>query len=206
VQVKQGDSTLQYARVMRRILQRRAVLAGFLAATIILLVVGWESYANATRLAEAAGWQNHTYEVLNILGETSLRLDDAETGQRGYLLTGQDAYLEPYRRGTRNLNQVVGQLKRLTSDNANQQKRIQELEALVKDKLAELQKTIDLYQKAGPSAAHEVVIDGSGKRLMDQIRVLIAAMTTEEKELLQVRTEKANGNMAKTSRTILGVL
>src|ERR1700716_4268536 len=87
VQVKQGERTLQDARTMRRLLKRRAVLAGFLASTIILLAVGWQSHANTKRLAEAAAWQNHTYEVLKTLGETSGNLDDAETGQRGYLLT-----------------------------------------------------------------------------------------------------------------------
>jgi len=75
---------------MPQLLRRRAVLAGFLAATIILVAVGWQSHANAKRFAEAAAWQNHTYEVLNALGETAARLEDAETGQRGYLLTGQE--------------------------------------------------------------------------------------------------------------------
>ena len=189
---------------MQRILKRRAVIAGFLAATIILLAVGWQSHANTKRLAEAAAWQNHTYEVLNTLGETAVRLDDAETGQRGYLLTGQDASLDPYNRAIANLGLVIGHLKRLTSDNANQQKRIQTLEPLVEKKLAELQTTIDLYQKAGPSAAHQVVIEGSGKRLMDQMRVLIADMAKEEKELLDVRTQKTNSSMARTSLSILG--
>jgi len=142
--------------------------------------------------------------VLNILGEIAEDLDDAETGQRGYLLTGQGAYLEPYRRATGDLNQVVDHLKWLTSDNANQQKRIQTLEVLVEKKLAELQTTIDVYQKAGPSAAHEVVIEGSGKRSMDQIRALIAEMTAEEKELLDVRREQANRSMGNTSRSIVG--
>jgi len=204
VQAKQGDSTWQHVRAMRRTLKRRAVQAGFLAATTVLLTVGWESHANTKRLAEADAWQNHTYEVLNTLGETAANLDDAETGQRGYLLTGQATYLEPYRQATKYLNLVVGHLKWLTSDNANQQKRVQALELLVEKKLAELQTTINLYQKSGPTAAHEIVIEGSGKRVMDQIRFLIGAMTTEERELLDVRTEKANRNMAKTSRTILG--
>jgi PAS domain S-box-containing protein len=189
---------------MRRTLKRRAVQAGFLAATIVLLTVGWESHANTKRLAEAAAWQNHTYKVLNTLDETVARLDDAETGQRGYLLTGQDAYLEPYNRAIANLGPLVGHLKRLTSDNVNQQKRIQALEPLVEKKLAELHGTIDLYRKAGPSVAHDVVIEGSGKRLMDQMRALIAAMANEEKELLEIRTEQANSSMARTSRAIFG--
>jgi PAS domain S-box-containing protein len=204
MEVNQAAGTLRQARAMQRVLKRRAVMAGFLAATIILLAVGWESHANAKRFAEAAGWQNHTYEVLNTLGETAARLDDAETGQRGYLLTGQDAYLKPYNRAILNLGPVIDHLKRLTSDNANQQKRIQSLEPLVENKLAELHATIDLYRKTGPSAVHNVVIEGSGKRFMDEIRVLIADMANEEKQLLGIRTQKANDNMERTSRTIIG--
>lgn len=204
MQVKQGDSTLQRARAMRRILQRRAVMAGFLAATIILLVIGWQSHANAKRLAEAAAWQAHTYEVLNALGETAARLDDAETGQRGYLLTGQDAYLEPYKRAIANLGPVMAHLKALTSDNENQQKRIQALELLVERKLAELQSTIDIYRKAGPVAAHDGVIEGSGKRLMDEMRGLIADMANHEKQLLDTRTQEVNSSIESTSQSIFG--
>ena len=204
MQVKQGDSSLQDAWTMRGLLKRRAVLAGFLAATIILLSVGWQSHANTKRLAEADAWRNHSYEVLNTLGETTANLDAAETGQRGYLLTGQDAYLEPYHRAIAKLGPAMGQLKWLTSDNANQQKRIQTLEPLLEKKLAELRDTIDLHRKVGPSAALAVVIDGSGKRLMDQMRVLIADMANEEKQLLEIRTQKANSSMAKTSWTIVG--
>ena len=122
----------------------RLVLAGFVIATAILVFVGWLSYRNTARFAEAAQWREHTYEVLNSLDKALGQLSDAETGQRGYLLTGKEAYLEPYRAAIKDADQTIGSLKSLTSDNQNQQKRIQNLEPLVARKLAELQRTIDL--------------------------------------------------------------
>jgi len=181
----------------------RPVLGGFVIATAILVFVGWLSYRNTARFAEASEWQNHTYEVLTNLDMTVARLVDAETGQRGYLLTGDEAYLEPYRTAIKNLDQTIGNLKSLTSDNPNQQKRIQILEPLVEKKSAELQRTIDLRKNEGLSAANSVVLQGSGKQAMDEIRVVVADMANEENDLLRIRTQQANESAARSSRTIL---
>src|SRR5467141_4155653 len=181
----------------------RLILTGFVIATAILGFVGWQSYRNTARFAEASEWRKHTYEVLRNLDETVARLVDAETGQRGYLLTGVDAYLEPYRAAIKNIDQTIGNLKSLTSDNPNQQKRIQILEPLVERKLAELQQTIELRKSEGFAAANQTVLKGFGKQWMDQIRVIIAEMANEEKDLLRIRTQEANESVARSVRTIL---
>src|SRR5712664_4911852 len=181
----------------------RPVLAGFVMATAILVFVGWQSYRNTERFTEASEGRKHTYEVLRNLDETVARLVDAETGQCCYLLTGDEAYLEPYRAAIKNIDQTIGNLKSLTSDNPNQQKRIQILEPLVEKKLAELQRTIDLRKNEGLAAANRVVLEGSGKHGMDQIRAVVEEMTNEEEELLKLRTQKVNERMKRTSRTIL---
>src|SRR6266478_1922562 len=181
----------------------RLVLGGFIIATAILAFVGWQSYRNTARFAEASEWRKHTYEVLRNLDETVARLVDAETGQRGYLLTGEESYLEPYRAAIKNIDQMIGDLKSLTSDNPNQQKRIHILEPLVERKLAELQQTINVRKNEGLTAANRMVLEGSGKRWMDQIRVIIAEMANEEKDLLKIRTQEANESVARSVRTIL---
>src|SRR5467141_3842751 len=181
----------------------RLVLGGFAIATGILVFVGWQSYRNTARFAEASEWRKHTYEVLRNLDEAAARFVDAETGQRGYLLTGDESYLEPYRAAINNIDQTIGNLKSLTSDNPNQQKRIQILEALAERKLAELQQTINVRKNEGLTAANRMVLEGSGKRWMDQIRVVIAEMANEEKDLLKIRTQEANESVARSVRTIL---
>jgi len=181
----------------------RLVFGGFAIATTILVFVGWQSYQNTARFAEASEWRKHTYEVLRNLDETVARLVDTETGQRGYLLTGEESYLEPYHAAIKNIDRTIGDLKSLTSDNPNQQKRIQILEPLVEKKLTELQRTIDLRKKEGLAAANRVVLEGSGKRAMDQIRAVVAEMTNEEEDLLKLRTQKTNVSVARSVRTIL---
>src|SRR5712671_2984924 len=181
----------------------RLVFGGFVIATAILVFVGWQSYRNTARFAEASEWRKHTYEVLRNLDETVARLVDAETGQRGYLLTGEESYLEPYRAAIKHIDQTIGNVKRLTSDNPNQQKRIHILEPLAERKLAELQQTRDVRKNEGLTAANRMVLEGSGKRWMDQIRVIIAEMANEEKDLLKLRTQEANESVARSVRTIL---
>src|SRR6266403_1539432 len=179
------------------------VLGGFIIATAILAFVGWQSYRNTARFAEAAEWRKHTYEVLRNLDATVAQVVDAETGQRGYLLTGEEPYLEPYRATIKSIDQTIGNLKNLTSDNPNQQKRIQILEPLVGKKLTELQRTIDLRKNEGLAASNRVVLERSGKHWMDQIRGVVAEMANEEEDLLKLRAQKANESVARSVRTIL---
>ncbi len=183
-------------------LERHLVFWGFSIAAGILVFAGWESYRNTARFTAASEWRKHTYEVLRNLDATVARLVDAETGQRGYVLTGKEAYLEPYRAAIKEVGQTIATLKSLTSDNPNQQKRIQILEPLVEKKLAELQLTIDLRRNEGVAAANRVVLEGSGKRWMDLIRSLVAEMTKEEETLLRVRTQQTNETVARSVSTI----
>src|ERR1700739_1735656 len=184
-------------------MERLLVLWVFVLAAGILVFAGWESYRNTIRFAEASKWQEHTYEVLGKVAETDALLVDAETGQRGYLLTGDESYLEPYRSAIKNIHQTIQSLRNLTSDNANQQKRIQSIEPLVENKLAELQRTIDLRKHEGRAAAERVVLKGSGKQWLDQIRTVAAQMTKEEEDLLKLRTERINDSVARSVRTTL---
>ena len=89
---------------MRWKMERHVILCGFVGALAILAFAGWESHRDTVRVAEAANARKHSYEVQRTLDETAARLVDAETGQRGYLLTGNDAYLEPYRGAIRSLD------------------------------------------------------------------------------------------------------
>src|SRR5260370_3449116 len=99
----------------------RLVLGGFIIATAILAFVGWQSYRNTARFAEASEWRKHTYEVLRNLDETVARLVDAETGQPAYLLTGEEAYLQPHRAAIKNHDHEIRGLKRPTAQQSDQQ-------------------------------------------------------------------------------------
>ena len=175
---------------------------GFALAAAILVFAGYESYRNTVRFSEASEWREHTYDVLRNIDAIVAGLVDAETGQRGYLLTGQESYLEPYRAAMQNVGLTMQNLSSLTSDNPNQQKRIHILKPLVEKKLGELQLTIDLRKKEGLASANKVVLEGSGKRWMDQIRALLSEMTNEEEALLRARTERTSQSVARSVRAV----
>ncbi len=188
---------------MRWQLERRLIVAGFVVAAIILAFVGWETHRDTVRVDEAADARKFSYEAQLTLDEVLARLVDAETGQRGYLLTGDEAYLEPYREAIKNLDQVMGRLKVLNADNPNQRKYLQALEPLIEKKLTELQMTIDFRRKEGFVAANQVVLAGRGKQWMDQIRVVLGEMRDEGNKLRRIRTQEMKEVLTRTSRLVV---
>src|SRR3989442_726108 len=164
----------------------------------------WVGIAPDTvRVDEAAAARKNSYEAQLALDEVAARLVDAETGQRGFLLTGDETYLEPYREAVKNLDQVLGQLKVLSADNPKQQKHLQELEPLIEKKLSELQTTIDVRRNQGFAAANQVVLAGHGKQWMDQIRVVLGQMSDEGKDLRRIRTQEMRQVLTSTSRLVV---
>ncbi|MEV0132482.1 CHASE3 domain-containing protein [Dactylosporangium sp. NPDC050688] len=163
------------------------LLAAFAVPLVVLVVVGTLAYRNTGTLERNAGAVEHTYEVLAAVDEIGDTLKDAETGQRGYLITGEDQYLEPYRNATQAIEAKLREVATLTRDNAAQQQRIAELRPLVTAKFAELQQTIDLRRQQGFDAARAVVLTDQGKTVMDQIRSVLDALSEAESSLLAAR-------------------
>src|SRR5271155_3028064 len=113
---------------------------GFGLALAALMVVGAVSYDSTAKLIDSAAWVRHTNEVLKGLDEVLSGIKDAETGQRGYVITGEARYLEPYQGAREVVDQKQTSLRELTGDNPIQQQRLSAMEPLVNSKFAELQK------------------------------------------------------------------
>ena len=109
--------------------------AGFGLTILIFVIVGAVSYRGTTQLIEASDARRHTYDVLAQLGELLLVLTNVQTGQRGYVLTADDAYLGPYQNALSRLDQTVREIRSLTADNAGQQRRLDTLEPLIQSRL-----------------------------------------------------------------------
>jgi methyl-accepting chemotaxis protein len=164
--------------------------AGYALALMILFILGVLSYRNTTGLIEAAQMRAHSYQVLENLERVLSTLEGAETGQRGYIIVGEDRYLEPYKTGISAVNQAIQSLRELTADNATQQQRLNVLEPLIATKLAELKETIDLRKVRGFDAALKVVRTDNGKKTMDDARKVIAEIGNEERMLLEQRSKE----------------
>ncbi len=156
-----------------------------LAAIMVLVgIATWDRF-NAAR--SARGWTMHTYEVLDAIKDLNLAVREAETGQRGYLLTGDERYLGPYQASLGRAGFLAGEVQRLTADSAGQQARLRALAPLLGGKLDELARTVQIRRDSGLDAALRVVRGDLGRTLMAQLDAQFAAMTEEEKGLLASR-------------------
>ena len=181
----------------------RKISLGYVLAVVLTVTIGAISYSSITTLNETAEWVDHTYLVLGQLEKITSSLKDAETGQRGFLITNLENYLEPYNTASAAVDEAIAAVRDLTSDNPRQQERLDNLEPLVEAKRAELQETIDLRRDEGFDAALAVVLTDKGKAVMDNIRKLIGEMSGEEAALLIVRDEEAQATSSRAIFTIL---
>jgi methyl-accepting chemotaxis protein len=159
----------------------------FALGPLALIIIGFFAYRNTTALLEARGIVEHTYQVRATLARLATQAVNAETGQRGYILTGDDSYLAPYREGTTGFENDLALFKRLTADNPHQQDRAVALEGLFAEKHRELALTIALRRERGFVAADAYVRNGRGKATMDQIRAMLGAADREEDQLQAIR-------------------
>lgn len=154
-----------------------AVIAAF---AVVILLVGRQAL-------ETRGWVAHTRDVLEAAQRTLSHVQDAETGQRGYLLTGDPAYLAPYHGAVRAIASDTSRLRALTRDNPVQQRRLDTLDHAITAKLADLDSTVALATAARRQEAVEHVRTGRGRVLMDSVRFQIARLQAEEERLLALR-------------------
>ncbi|MCL6754698.1 response regulator [Nostoc sp. CCCryo 231-06] len=180
----------------------KRVAVGFGLASAILVLIGVISYQNTRILIDASNQVQKTQGKINKLEELLSEIKDAETGQRGYILTGQEIYLEPYQAVVANIDREIVELKNLITDQPSQQKQFATLESLIAAKLAILKQTIYLRQNQGFDAALQVIQTNRGKHIMDDIRKIIHNIATEDRGLLQQQSQAARTSAKKTVLTL----
>ena len=163
------------------------VILGFAAAVLAVALTAWLSYAALQERSTTAERISHTYEVLGRVQEIFSGVQDAETAQRGFLLTGTEAYLEPYNVAKTTLPQQIEDLRGLTAANPDQRTRAEALAQVATEKLVELGETIALRRADNVEAALAIVRTDRGKASMDRIRVLTAELQREEGYALAAR-------------------
>lgn len=180
--------------------------AGYLLALFFVLAIGIVSLKSTSMLSETAQWKTHTHQVLGSLKHLISAMQDAETGQRGYLITGEVHYLEPYYSAKQGIDADFKALAALTQDNPEQQQRLIQLDPLihgVDGKFAELEETIRVRAAQGFEAARAIVLSGKGKDVMDEIRRRIKMMEEAELRLLQIRSMEAEQTVSSSRMVII---
>lgn len=163
----------------------------WIAALLALAANTFVSIWNVERVKNNDEAVNHSRRVLMMLRLALSDVKDAETGERGFIITGDSEYLKPYHFGVEHIDGRLKALKELTRDNPDQQDAAQRIEALADKKLHELSSAIWVAEQFGLERARWVVSANMGRQLMDSIREEIAAMEDRENELLNQRARVA---------------
>ena len=164
---------------------------GLLFVVLPCLALVLVSYYQAARIApgleQGRAQVAHTFDVLRAAQALDGAMQDAERGQRGFLVTSDEAYLEPYQRGIESAPRLFTEIQRLTEDNPEQQRKLPVLKNLIDTKLAELARTIEARKRDGFDAARQMVMTNVGADAMRAIITLIDAFVATEDGLLNER-------------------
>jgi len=172
-------------------------------ALIILACIGVLSFWGEVRNEEDREWVTHTYLVVEKLQTLRIDITQAETGQRGYMLTGQDRYLELYQAGASQVRQDLKELPDLIADSPREREAITILDPLIASRLAELAAGIEVRKRSGLLAGVEAVTRANnGEKWMGQIAAQIAEMRHTESRLLSSRLETAAASTRKIKLVI----
>jgi PAS domain S-box-containing protein len=172
-----------------------------------LFAVGIAAYQvarNIPKLRRSQALVAHTIEVITTTQALQRAVQDAGRGQRGFLITGDPAYLAPYNEGANGISDIFSKLKNLTADHPDQQHRWSILEQQIKIKLDELKRTINARQNEGFDAARQIVETNVGADAMRTINQFLAAAEVTENNLLKRR--EALGNEAEGTTATLSVI
>ena len=166
-----------------------------LVVSVLLVVFGVVmSFISFGQIEDASELRKHTDLVINSAENLLAELVDAETGQRGYIITNNDTFLEPYSKVILNIKGNLESLRQLTLNNAAQDHLIA-LSPLIDSKLAEMAAIIELNHKGEKSAALEIIVSGSGKKLMDSIRTEVRQFIKVESDALQQHASEFTSSM-----------
>src|SRR5262245_12759169 len=181
---------------------KRLALA-FGACALGLIIVAVAGYQNTQQLIANDRWVAHTESVRTRIALLLGLLAEAESSQRGFLLSNDESHLAPYREALPHVQKTLEELSAFTRDNPARQAELAGLRSLIDQRVAQLARLIELRRTQGrePSAAQLPL--GQGAQIMNEIRARIRAMDADEARLLQVRNEIAQSYAARATSVII---
>jgi PAS domain S-box-containing protein len=181
----------------------RKVLLMFALSAACLMVMGVVSYRSVVNSINQANWVDHTHQVLAASAELLSTMTDGETGERGFVITGNNLYLEPYNAATDKIAAKQQELRHLTRDSPSQQRDLDALDRLVAERLSIFQQAIDLRRNQGFPAAQALTSANRGKQVHDRIRALVAKIEAEESDLLKDRQARSDASNVRARVSIV---
>jgi len=186
-------------------LQKR-LLVGFLLALAAQAFAGALLQRNNAAFRAAQNHLAHAHEVSEALQQFLASAEDAETGQRGYVLTGDDTYLKPYDQAQTEIYRRLQRIQNLTDEDTVRQSQVNELREHVRLKMDELSSTVEMVRHQGIEAARKVVIAGVGKQEMEKIRSLVAKMQQDESSQTDYARQQFATSARKRDQLLFGTI
>ena len=174
------------------------IAAGFGTALLVLAVIGVFSYRSTVQFVEDSGRAARSRKVIGELKELLSDAQDLELGSRGYVVTGNDAFLDPHRHASSVIKRQEAVLTDLLGGDDAQSRRFETLKSLVAEKISHTGRAIDLRKNDGFEAASALIKTGRGKRIMDNIRKVVAEMEAAENESLNRQDKLAQSRGRQT--------
>lgn len=191
--------TRQSGSSWMRQIGRRLVVIVSLALVLLTAVAALILMQGINRQIEDV---THTYEVRNQARELTIALTEAESSQRGYLLTRDESYLDPYRRAATSIESRLLSLIAVTQDDPAQAARVGSIARDVAEKSAEMARTGELVESQRTAEARTLIQAGIGERVMDEVRATLERFIAEEDQKLLER----NGAIDQSRRWLVGAL
>lgn len=185
-------------KMQRQLKINQIVPLGFGIVFLLMSATTLFSQWAKNNLIESSRWLIHTYDIELLLCSLEKDLVNTETGQRGFVFTGDERYLEPYTNGKTTFHKHVVALKEKMRDNNAQIARVERIEELAQQKLDELADNISFKRSGKEQELRALVLSGKGKKIMDSIRTGFAEITAVEEQLLAER-QKATIQVQQTS-------
>ncbi|WP_341832173.1 response regulator [Sphingobacterium thalpophilum] len=178
----------------------RNLQVGFGISLLILLASSTASYVSIRKQIHNSTMVDHSRRVMSRVNKILQDLQNAETGQRGYLLTGMEKFLDPYKNGLQSLPQSLSRAHDLTADNPAQQQVIDTLSTLVQSRLDRLENLVNIKKRGGMVSVAQLE---EGKTYMDSCRLLISKIIDKEESLLNRRSDELTRSSGYTSIFVL---
>lgn len=176
----------------------RRVLAGFGLVFAGIVVISAISYRNTSVLIENSRLDTRSHELVQLLGSVREALDAAESGHRRYLVTGDESYLRPYRNLAEQMPEYLRYLRGLTSEDAEQQTRVETLERLIARQLGAEAEAITQREKHGYQAVRHLALSGAAKAELEGIQRLMMELDAAEQRSLVLRVAQSAGSTRNT--------
>jgi diguanylate cyclase (GGDEF)-like protein/PAS domain S-box-containing protein len=179
---------------------RARILASFLVALAVLAAVGILLYQSAFAFRVSRVQVAHSRDVLDALDAFWSTAQNAETGQRGYIITGDESYLQPYLEAKNIIETRLHVIRALTAANSEEQVLLADLQKHTDAKMAELASTIQLRREKGAEGALSLIVTNVGKREMDAIYGIISALQQRERLALLAGQSASEARVLKMER------